>query len=132
MNQFDWLEKIGPPSGTSELLAELKASAEEKKDESEVARRVLILFSIMEKISDATTLEIDYYRDQIDYHKADAAMLRSRIPKIPVDEEFWSAVNDILYQTERSPHWNMQLAFSDGKSLGKFLTEVLPLRENTK
>jgi len=48
----------------------------------------------------------------------------------PVDEKFWSAVNDLLYQNNRGDKYNMSLARSEGRALAKYLEEILPLREN--
>ena len=51
---------------------------------------------------------------------------------LPTDEDFWSAIYDLAYQTERPPVGNVQMCHSDAKSLYAWLSYVLPLREGAK
>lgn len=51
-----------------------------------------------------------------------------RLEDLPVSEAFWEGVDAILRQSKRTYNDNMSLDFSDGKALGYFLCEVLPLR----
>jgi len=61
------------------------------------------------------------------------AVMRAESPltpdRLPVDEGFWSAVLDIIYQTESHDFTNVQLGRSDAKSLALWLSDVLPLRK---
>lgn len=60
----------------------------------------------------------------------EASPLAAKLPvsEIPTNENFWSAVNDVLYQTEREAYYNVQLGRSDAKNLANWLSEILPLR----